>query len=458
MKILLALFAEDNWVKVSRDFVIIWGLYETYIYAHLLDMHKMYESQGKLVNDDEGEWFYATSDDIKLRCGVGRAAQDTAINNLCKKGVLSQKLKGMPAKRHFSFPESALNIIENQLQNIVENKQTSLSKTNKQVCRKQANKFVENKQTSLSKNDSKQELNKQELNKVSEEAHAEKFLQDETLLVTDIENPTLPTNDQNSEIPNLPLLENTLPAIEETESFMQFQKGFSKPALPAQDLSDQWAEIYRPATFPAAFQAADALAKLSLYLQHQPNANNLCVQAMFKGMDYTLEQWGVVAEEFLSFQFNPKFYNAKYNGNFPSLYVSFARWLKMNKDTLTHGKQRPDAMPALTSILNHAATASGSPENAALKKYLTEKMVSEFYEQTEGALKKLVSGALKDLTPISISEWLYVYVGCKCSSKVAAEVIAGVEFSKLHTPYVNGITTVYGCFIKQFEYIKNKAK
>jgi hypothetical protein len=143
MELLKNLLGQKNWISINRTLVINWGLDATYLFSHLLDMFDYFENKNELI---EG-WFFATSKDVHDYCGLGRKVQDSAIDFLCKIGVLHQKLMGMPAKRHFKFSDNSAEIVIDWLKRtnkIVSNGQTRLSQTDKQDCPKRTNKIVPN--------------------------------------------------------------------------------------------------------------------------------------------------------------------------------------------------------------------------------------------------------------------------------------------------------------------------
>jgi hypothetical protein len=87
---------------------------------------------------------------------LGRRSQEAGIKILIEKGFIKTALKGSPAKKHFSileenvfrlFTENGFSDSPKRTNKIVQNEQTSLSKTSKLVCTKRTNKIVQNEQT-----------------------------------------------------------------------------------------------------------------------------------------------------------------------------------------------------------------------------------------------------------------------------------------------------------------------
>lgn len=73
-----------------------------------------WHGKGKL----SGGWIFKTMKELQSETGLSRYQQDGAIRKLKRMGVLSVKLKGTPAKRHFllDIPE-----LEKQLPSLLEN-------------------------------------------------------------------------------------------------------------------------------------------------------------------------------------------------------------------------------------------------------------------------------------------------------------------------------------------------
>lgn len=75
-----------------------------------------YEPAGRLINQlvywnglgRKGDWTYKTSKHLQLETGLSRAQQDKAIAILIARGVLTVKLKSVPATRHFKVDMPAL--------------------------------------------------------------------------------------------------------------------------------------------------------------------------------------------------------------------------------------------------------------------------------------------------------------------------------------------------------------
>ncbi len=66
---------------------------------------------------NDPEWFYKTIEELKEETELSRAEQDTAIKRCKELGLIKVKIKGIPAKRHFTLNiEKIIEILESSLQ------------------------------------------------------------------------------------------------------------------------------------------------------------------------------------------------------------------------------------------------------------------------------------------------------------------------------------------------------
>ena len=94
------LLRADNTIHVNRTLAAAIGLNEVVIYSALLGKEYYYRSREQI--DDEG-MFYATASDLAERTTLTQRQQDRAITHLEKFGLISTKLKGMPARKYFKI-------------------------------------------------------------------------------------------------------------------------------------------------------------------------------------------------------------------------------------------------------------------------------------------------------------------------------------------------------------------
>jgi hypothetical protein len=96
----LQLFGNDAFIPVNKHLAKEIGLVDSVIYGELISLYKYYKSQNQLVDD---KWFYCTIERMEDATSCKKDQQDDAIKRLIKKGMIEKKMKGLPAKRHFSI-------------------------------------------------------------------------------------------------------------------------------------------------------------------------------------------------------------------------------------------------------------------------------------------------------------------------------------------------------------------
>jgi hypothetical protein len=113
---------------------------------------------------DPDGWIYKTQDEWQEETGLSRREQETARKRLKRRGILEEKLAGMPARLHYrinldhlielvyaqsSLAESANQVCTNPPIKNGGKRQSSLAESANQECTNPPNKFGETRQTSL---------------------------------------------------------------------------------------------------------------------------------------------------------------------------------------------------------------------------------------------------------------------------------------------------------------------
>ena len=137
------LLREDNIIHANRTLAAAIGLNEAVIYGALLGKDYYYRSSERLDGED---MFYATASDLTQRTSLTRFQQDRAVTHLEKLGLISTKVKGVPAKRHFKINQD-ISVITSLL-----NSKTSFKETANPVLKKLENKFQEKPETNINNN------------------------------------------------------------------------------------------------------------------------------------------------------------------------------------------------------------------------------------------------------------------------------------------------------------------
>lgn len=101
------LLRNNGCVTVNKYLVHSIGLNEAILYSELASRHEYFESRDMLVD----EYFYNTQYDLQAGTGLGEKAQRTAISSLKRFGLIDCKLKGIPAKRHFTIIDNNINLL-----------------------------------------------------------------------------------------------------------------------------------------------------------------------------------------------------------------------------------------------------------------------------------------------------------------------------------------------------------
>ncbi|WP_018250281.1 hypothetical protein [Orenia marismortui] len=106
----------DDRENTKREFRPAGGLMTAAVLSELISRYKYHKKEGQLVNikgntkkeDGKREWFFITHNKLEQLIGVSSSQQDLAIDALEKLGLITKKLIGIPAKRHFKINEDAI--------------------------------------------------------------------------------------------------------------------------------------------------------------------------------------------------------------------------------------------------------------------------------------------------------------------------------------------------------------
>ena len=109
------------WV-LNKQVVAMLGLETAFVLSVL--------SEAEELLADENGWFYQTIETLESITGLSRYKQKLAIDQLLERNILTTKVMGVPAKRHFRLDYTELS------EQFVKNSQTSMSNVNKLVCEK----------------------------------------------------------------------------------------------------------------------------------------------------------------------------------------------------------------------------------------------------------------------------------------------------------------------------------
>ncbi|MCL2774656.1 MAG: hypothetical protein FWD71_15115 [Oscillospiraceae bacterium] len=111
------LLRADNTIYVNRTLAAAIGLNEAVIFSTLLGKEHYYRSAGMLDSED---MFYATASDIEDRTTLTQRQQERAVSHLEELGLISTKIKGLPAKKYFKInpdTEILLGLLREKIKN-----------------------------------------------------------------------------------------------------------------------------------------------------------------------------------------------------------------------------------------------------------------------------------------------------------------------------------------------------
>lgn len=110
------LLRSDGSIVINKNLITAIGLNESIMFCELLSRYYYFAGQNQLQPDGS---FFNTIFDLSLATGLADKAQRTAITNLTNLGLISVKVKGIPAKRYFKICGSQ-ELIESYLSKGVE--------------------------------------------------------------------------------------------------------------------------------------------------------------------------------------------------------------------------------------------------------------------------------------------------------------------------------------------------
>lgn len=165
----------ENWIAVNKDMAKVVGCNAVYLLGYLCEKYEYRLAREEITEDG---YFYAIAADVLEDIGLTTHEQDTAIKRLVSADMLTTKLKGVPAKKHYKItpeneakiyeviigkPKNTAKVAEKSVENEpmptplpaldnAENKfggnsETSLAETAKQVSRNAPNLFGGNSET-----------------------------------------------------------------------------------------------------------------------------------------------------------------------------------------------------------------------------------------------------------------------------------------------------------------------
>lgn len=124
------LLSSKNWIPYFKPLARAFRDNDTAILlSELANQHEDYEEKGMLTEDG---YFFCTAEKLEEQIFISNYKQSQAIDKLEKAGLIETKLKGVPAKRHFRFPDG------------FESKFSNFLKTGFEIPSKQESKNFEN--------------------------------------------------------------------------------------------------------------------------------------------------------------------------------------------------------------------------------------------------------------------------------------------------------------------------
>lgn len=102
---IIGLIASNNFIAVNKDLIKALGLEEAVMIGELASEYRYWEQQSAI---DKDGYFYSTSDNVEQNTGLKEGRQRAIVKRLVAAGVISVKVKGLPAKRHFKINEEIL--------------------------------------------------------------------------------------------------------------------------------------------------------------------------------------------------------------------------------------------------------------------------------------------------------------------------------------------------------------
>ena len=99
MSILVNLLSNNGYIIVNKEIIKKMGLHEAIILGELCSEYSYWEKSNKLDNG----YFYSTRENIEKNTGLSAYQQREPFKKLIEKGVILEKLKGMPQQKWYSI-------------------------------------------------------------------------------------------------------------------------------------------------------------------------------------------------------------------------------------------------------------------------------------------------------------------------------------------------------------------
>ncbi len=129
-----SLLSSQNWLPYFKPLAQAFGDNDPAILlSELANLHEYYSSNCLLTEDG---YFFCTAEMLERAICLTPYKQAQALSKLEVQGLIQTKLAGMPAKKHFRFPDGFENLFSNFLK-------SSFQKTSKQVLKKFENTYIE---------------------------------------------------------------------------------------------------------------------------------------------------------------------------------------------------------------------------------------------------------------------------------------------------------------------------
>lgn len=135
------LLSHNNYIIVNKELMHLIGLDETILLGELCNESIYWEERDSL---DDG-YFYSTLENVEKATTFKPKKQKKLLDHLVELKLINVKIKGLPAKRY-------IKILEDGLNKLVQNGQTSLVKTTKLEWLKRLNNVSQNDQQILINN------------------------------------------------------------------------------------------------------------------------------------------------------------------------------------------------------------------------------------------------------------------------------------------------------------------
>ena len=145
----IQLIASSNYITVNKALIRLLGIDEAIILGELASEYEYWSRREELQDG----YFYSTIENIEENTTLTEYKQRKALNNLKEQGIISVKIKGIPAKRFIKINEGQVLYLlgNNNLENLstsslkIKELETEIPKGNKNNNNKNNNKNNDNK-------------------------------------------------------------------------------------------------------------------------------------------------------------------------------------------------------------------------------------------------------------------------------------------------------------------------